>query len=271
MNLKFEKFLGDRNYAISKTLYVAVIAISLISIFLISKTVTEVLTWSEIGEGDYATNTINVTGEGEVVAVPDVAKFTFSVSVTSESVESAQNESAKKMNDALEYLKSEGIDEKDVKTISYNAYPRYEYAPCRDFNCASSQKLVGYEVNQDVQVTVRDTTKAGSLLSGIGSRGATNVSGLSFEIDDPAKLEEEARSMAIKDAKEKAERLARDLGVDLDDVISFSEDQGGYYPEPYMMEMKAFGGDMIDGAVAPQLPTGENIIRRVVYLTYEIE
>lgn len=270
MSLKFEKFLGDRNYAISKTLYVGVIALILVSVFLVSKTITEALTWSKIGEGVYATNTINVTGQGEVISVPDVAKFTFSVSVTSESVESAQDESAKKMNAALDYLKSEGVDEKDVKTVSYDAYPRYEYTPCRDFNCETSQKLIGYEVNQNVQVTVRDTAKAGNLLSGIGSKWVTNVSGLSFEIDDPSKLEQEARSMAIKDAKEKAERLAKDLGVKLDDVISFGEDQG-YYPEPYMMEAKAFGGDMMGSATAPQLPTGENIVKRTVWITYEIK
>ncbi|MDA8611439.1 SIMPL domain-containing protein [Candidatus Pacebacteria bacterium] len=270
MSLKFQKFLGDRNYAISKTLFVGVITLLLASLFLLSKTVTEVVSWSHIGEGDYIENTINVTGEGEAIAVPDVATFTFSVNVTADDVEAAQTESATKMNESLEYLKSNGVEEKDVKTTSYNAYPRYEYTPCRDLNCTSSQRLVGYEVSQSVKVTVRKTEEAGKLLSGIGSRGATNVSGLSFEIDDPSKLEEDARSIAIKDAKEKAERLAKDLGVKLKGIISFGEDQG-YYPEPYMTR-NAFGGEFSeDAAVSPQLPTGENTVKRTVYITYEIK
>ena len=269
MSLNSEKFLGDRNYAIGKTLFAGSIVLSLLAIFLLTKVVTEVIAWTQVNEGDYAENTINVSGEGEVVSIPDVATFSFSVNVTSEDVETAQNESAKKMNDALGYLTGEGVDEKDVKTTSYNAYPKYQYIPCRDFDCGETQKLIGYEVSQNISVTVRDTDNAGTILSGIGSRGATNISGLSFEIDDPSKLEEEARSLAIDDARERAERLAEDLGVKLKGVVSFNEDQG-YYPEPYYAKTRALGGIAEDSAVAPELPIGENTVRKTVNITYEI-
>lgn len=249
---------------------VGTLTLLLLSIFLVSKVVTEIINWTKINE-NYPQNTIYITGEGEAVSIPDVATFTYSVDVTKNSLEEAQADSAKKINDTLEYLKAEGVEEKDVKAISYNAYPKYEYPSCYPgaFDCISGNPiLIGYEVSQTVEVKVRQTEKAGKLLSGIGSKGITNVSGLSFTIDDPTKLEEEARSIAISDAKNKADKLVNDLGVKLGRVVSFSEDSG-YYPEPYYMDMNAKG--MGDSAVAPGMPTGENKVKRTVYITYEIK
>ncbi len=160
-------------------------------------------------ESTYAT--IDVQGVAEVTAVPDIGKFNFTVEAEAADVAQAQEESGKKMNDIMAYLKSEGgIDEKDIKTTGYNAYPRYEYRRenCVFGNCENKRELVGYVVTQNVRVKVRDTEKAGELIGGVGARGATNMSGLSFEVDDLEALKEKARLEATADAKEKAKRLA---------------------------------------------------------------
>lgn len=268
MHFDKQRFLTDKTYALGWALLTGVMALVLVSVFLTAKTVTEVITWTQGQEG-YPDSTISVTGEGEVVAVPDVATFNFSVNVTGESVEVAQTEVTKIANEAVAYLKENGVAEKDVKTTGYNAYPRYEYGVCRGFECDNNRTLVGYEVTESFEVTVRDTTKAGELLAGVGATGITNVSGLSFTIDDPGKLQEEARSAAVADARAQAEKLAKDLGVSLKDVVSFSEDQGGYYPQPYMA--RGLGGDTaMEAAAIPDLPTGENTVTSRVYITYEI-
>lgn len=225
--------------------------------------------------------TINVEGVAEVTAVPDVGSFHFTVEAEAADVAAAQEESGEKINDIMAYLKSEGgVEEKDIKTTGYNAYPRYEYRRencISEFGCESERVLVGYVVTQNVQVKVRDTEKAGALIGGVGSRGATNMSSLSFEVDDIEVLKEEARLLATADAKEKAERLAKELEVRLGDVISFSDgSNGGGYPVPYdtrAVMMDAYGGDMAveEAAFAPEISVGEDTITARVTITYQIK
>ena len=228
-----------------------------------------------IGSGTTATNVISVSGEGEVFAVPDLATFSVTVTEEAKEVKDAQKVATKKINDIISYLKGAGIEEKDIKTTSYNVNPKYEWIqescapglPCR----GGRQEMTGFEVSQSVEVKVRDTEKAGDILSGVGSRGAFNVSGLSFTIDEEDKLKSEARAKAIDDAEGKAQELADQLGVSLVRIVGFSEDGGGYpiYAKREMTMALSDGGAPAL-ASAPSIPTGENKITSNVTITYEI-
>lgn len=270
MSLDPNRFVSDRSYAVGKSLFIGAIVLILLAVFLATKITTEVLAWKNVANENYPSNVISVTGVGEAVAVPDVAQFSFSVNEKGESVEIAQDFATKKMNAAIDILKKSGVEEKDIETTGYNAYPQYEYNYCRGFECTSEQKLIGYEVNQTISVTVRDTNKAGELLSSIGQTGVTNISGISFIVDDEEKFKTEARDKAIASAKAQAESIAKGLGVKLKDVVGFSED-AGYYPQPYYEA--GYGGDMMakSVSVAPELPAGEEKITTRVYVTYEIK
>jgi uncharacterized protein YggE len=95
------------------------------------------------------------------------------------------------------------------------------------------------------------------------------MSGPNFTIDKEDVLKEQARKMAIDEAKEKAEKLSKDLGVKLVRIVSFSENNGGYgMPMYYDKEMSAVSS--AGRAPAPELPTGENKIISNVTITYEI-
>lgn len=267
------KFFNDTKYAISWGILGIVILSVLGSVFLLTKTFSE---FEKMDNPQGYPNSISVMGTAEVVSIPDIATFSFSVVETSESVSSAQTTATEKINNILSYLEEAGIQENDIKTTSYNVYPKYEWIQPQCFseiNCPRGEnKLVGYEVNQTIRIKVRDTQTAGELLSRIGSFEVSNVSGLNFEVDDEDALKAEARSMAIEDAKEKAEKLAKDLGVDLGDVLNFNEDVG--YQEPIYRSyaessMYGMGGDAM--SASPKIPTGENTVSKTVYITYEIE
>ncbi len=223
--------------------------------------------------------TINVEGIAEVTAVPDIGTFSFTVEAEAKDVAEAQKLSGEKINDIMAYLKLEGgVDQKDIKTTGYNAYPRYEYRRenCVTGYCENKRELVGYVVTQNVRVKVRDTAKAGELIGGVGSRGATNMSGLSFEVDDVESIKEEARLLATKDAKEKAKRLAKELGVRLGDIVSFNGGtSGGGYPVPIMArgvaEDVAFAGPEVEKSFAPDIAVGEDAITARVTITYQIK
>jgi uncharacterized protein YggE len=273
-----EQFGGDRKLRISPPdliVKVAAAALGMLALVLLIQSVKALKEFRYVGSGVTASNTITVTGMAEVFAVPDRATFTVTVREDAEDVADAQEEATKKMNGIIDYLKGEGVEEKDIKTINYSVNPKYEYsqAACTNFSCPpSNQILVGFEVWQMVEVKVQDPKKAGELLSGVGSKGASEVSGLSFTIEDEDELKSDAREEAIAEAREKADQLAAQLGVKVVRVVGFYEDSYGY--QPYY----AKGGVAMDMAMsaraeaapAPQLPTGENKITSNVNVTYEI-
>lgn len=253
----------------------AAAALGMLAVFLLIATIGELKGLRFIGSGVAATNTISVSGEGEVFAVPDIATFSVTVREKAKQVKDAQTVATEKGNDIIAYLKEQGIEEKDIKTADYSVTPEYEWvqaASCApDRYCPpGKQVLTGFQVSQTLAVKVRDTKKAGDLLSGVGSRGASEVSGLSFEIDDEDALKAEARDMAITQAKEKAEVLADSLGVSLVRVVGFYENEGPVYP----MYGKGGAERAFDvqaaSAVPPEIPVGENKIVSNVSVTYEV-
>jgi uncharacterized protein YggE len=219
----------------------------------------------------YPSSTITVQGTGEATAIPDVARISFSVTEDAGTVAAAQEAATAKTDAALAALKDLDIEEADVKTLSYNVYPQYEYQNCYNAYCpptTSSPKIIGYEVSQTIEVTVRDTAKAGDVLQALGTTEVQNISGPNFTVDGADSVKAEAREIAIAEAKEKAKMLAKELGVSLGKVVSFYEDQ------PYPMYDYGYGGDMrMESAAAqsaPTLPVGEQETSVTVSITYEI-
>lgn len=270
------QFLDEKQ---KKQLLGAVLGVlGFLAIFLGVKAINAIKDFSYIGKGVYPSSTVTVTGTGEVTAVPDVASFSFSVTESSKQVSDAQNKSSQKINKIIEALKDMGILEKDIKTTGYNTYPKYDYVkiPCSEsamdlYPCQNSKQVLnGYEVSQTIIVKVRKTADAGTALSKVGDLGATNISGLSFVIDDMEKVQAEARNKAIKDAKEKAKVLEKSLGVRFARITSFYEN--GSHP------VYGYGGDMMSEkvmssqplSVPPQVPVGENKVISNVSITYEI-
>ena len=226
----------------------------------------------QIDDGYNGPMTIIASGEGEVTGKPDVATFSFSILATGLDSVAAQNDVNTKMKAIVDYLKEQGVEEKDIKNDYYNMYPKYRYeeVECMDMYgyCPSNEIQDGFEITQGITVKVRDTAKAGEVLSGVGGKGATNLSGLSFTIDDTKALEIEARSLAIAEAKVEAERLAKELGKRIDKMVTFQED-GGYDPYYYGgYESDAMYKASVESAI---LPTGENTITANVHITYQLK
>lgn len=238
--------------------------------------VTEIKSYRFIGGGVSATNTISVSGEGEVFAAPDIANISFTVREEAKNVSDAQDKVTVKTKAALAVIRKLGVADKDIKTQNYSSYPRYEWqegtVSCMGMNCPpyhpGKQVIVGYEVSQSITLKVRDLEIVNNIVEGLATAGVTEMQGPNFSIDDEDALKAEARKIAINKAREKAEVLARDLGVTLVRVVSFSE--GGYYPM-YDRAMSFSAAKGIGENVAlPEIPQGENKITSNVTVTYEI-
>jgi hypothetical protein len=261
----------------SKTkLYQALTILVLIGVVLAgAKVVTEIKGYRFIGGGVAATNTIAVSGEGEVTASPDIATISFSVREEAKKVADAQNKADVKVKAALAAVRKIGIADKDIKTENYSSYPKYEWQEatysCMSLDCPpphpGRQVLIGYEVSQSVSLTVRSLDSVNAIIEALGTAGVTDMQGPNFAIDKEDDLKAEARKQAIEKAHTKAEVLARDLGVSLVRVVSFSE--GENYPVYTRATMGAEKADISTPSL-PEIPQGEQKITSRVTVTYEI-
>ena len=258
-----------------KNLYMASLAFLVVLTLLFAvRFLSELKSYGSRGSGE--ANVITLSGHGEVQAVPDIASVYFTISKDAKTVKEAQDAVAKIEKSAVDFLKQNGVEEKDIKTENASFYPKYEYrkltVPCDEFGCPPSsgkEVIVGYTASESISVKVRNTDDAGKIIQGLGSLGVSNLNGPNFTIDDEDTLKAEARREAIADAKAKAQALAQDLGIRLGRIANFSENGGGYYP------MVSKVGYEMDGAVrnmaAPaELPKGENTISSDVTISYEI-
>jgi uncharacterized protein YggE len=135
--------------------------------------------------------------------------------VTAKEAQTLLNES---VDNVLKYLKEQKIADNDVKSEYGGINPKYSYEKdvCYTYPCPPRDpKIVGYTATQSINVKVREVDNANIIRTGLAELGVENINGPTFSIDDIDVLREQAKSLAIKDAKEKAEILAKELGVKL--------------------------------------------------------
>jgi len=207
------------------------------------------------------TNTISFSGEGKVVAKPDIAIVNFSIVTEATHAKEAQENNSSRSNVVVSFLENQNIEEKDIKTTSYNIQPKYTYPRGQE------PKIVGYRVEQTIQVKIRDLENIDTVLDGAVSAGVNKIQNLRLTIDDEEQLRTDARKEAIDDAKAKAQKLKRQLDIDLGKIVNFSE-SGGPFPPPIWRSLEADGIGM--GGGGPSIPTGENEITVNVTITWQI-
>jgi len=217
--------------------------------------------WKEVGHEPSGRDTITLDGEGKVSGEPDLAQVDIGLFTEGEDVPSAQDLNTQKVNAIIRALKELSIAEADIQTSSYSITPRYQYEE-------GKQTVIGYAVSQNVSVKVRVLANVGTVLQKVGQLGANQVNGVSFTIDDPSALKQEARKLALKDAEDKAEELADALGVNIVRVVTFSEG-GGSYPQPYPYAARELSA-MSDGAFIPEIEPGSLDVTSNVSVTFEI-
>lgn len=199
--------------------------------------------------------TFDVVGEGKVTATPDSSNVSAGVSATGATVPQVQNQINSIINKISSSVKNLGIDSKDIKTANYNINPTYN----------ESQKITGYSANTTLTIKVRNVKKIGQVIDTATSAGATNVTNLGFEVADKTVFENQARKLAVEDAKKKAQSAADIAGFRLGRIINYSENFGGI-PQPV-----ALSAESKTGQTPTNLEPGQEEIQITVTLSYEIE
>jgi len=172
-------------------------------------------------------NTIEVDGRGVVYTVPDTAIISFSAITEEQTINLALSKNKEKINRVIDFLKRQGVKEEHIKTLDFNVYPKYQWQTTGvDLSVYPNGRrvIVGYEAVESLEVLIEDSDNIGRIIQGSIDAGASQVSNLKFIIKDEELIKEEARKLAIEDAKKKASEIAKLLNVKIGNASGFSEE-----------------------------------------------
>lgn len=211
--------------------------------------------------GTPTTRTVDVTGVGRVRIEPDIARVNIGVRSQSPEVTEAFTENNDIAERVIQALMDMGIAQEDIQTRNFNIYQQQQ--PPRD---QEEEQRITYVVENTVAVTVRDLDSLGEVLSVVISEGANTIHGVTFDIEDREAAIEEARQLAIEDAKAQAEAIAETAGVNLGDIrnISISQD-GGPMPRAEFAEEAAMGAGEVP------ISSGTMTVQVRANLSYDID
>ena len=241
---------------------------------------------------------IAVTGFGEASGPPTVARINVGVETRAVEASAAIDQANTRMRAVIAALGKSGVAPADLQTsnLSLNFErthepPMPEPPPVRLLPAPAPPPKAGasgskgevapaptppqgpaaslpdgfYRASNTVQITIRDLARIGDLLGVATGAGADQIFGIEFAIEDPSKLEAQAREQAVADAEARATQLARHAGLKLGRPISIVENPNRSQPE--------YGYQMRQAAVMSKVPVerGSVAVSTSVQVIYELE
>ncbi len=200
---------------------------------------------------------ITVTGEGRLDRAPDLATISLGVTTQGASAAAAMAANAEGVAAVLANLAAAGIGPRDIQTSGLSLNPNWTGYD------SSAPRIDGYTAQNMVTVRVRALETLGAVLDAAVQDGANTLNGLSFGLADPDPAMDEARALAVADARARAGLLASAAGVTLGRVLTIAEGGGNGVPAPmYRMDAAASAPVPVAG--------GEVALVATVTITWEI-
>lgn len=204
---------------------------------------------------------IELTVNEIVHSAPDVAQIGAGVTTRAPTAQEAVKQNAQAMEQVIAKLRQLGIAARDIQTSNFNLNPQYDF----DRN-GGSRTFVGYDVNNQVQVKLRDLERAGEVLDALVSAGANNIYGPNFMLEADEAAKREARTKAYQSGQTMAQEYARMAGFSGVRLLEISETFQSYGgPQPVMMRASAEAAD-----AGTQIEPGEVGTGVTVTVKYEM-
>ncbi|OYU35543.1 SIMPL domain-containing protein [Novosphingobium sp. PASSN1] len=210
---------------------------------------------------------LTVSADGKSTRTPDLAVFSAGVTTQAKTASAALSENAERMNAVIAALKASGIAERDIQTSNLSVNPVYGQPRAdENGNVTGDPVIIGYQATNQVEVKQRKIGNYGKTIDTLVNAGANQVSGPSFQLDEPDAASDEARIEAMKKARARAELYAKAAGLTVKRILTISE-SGGYAPQPMVMFARA--EKMMAGAPSP-VSAGEVQVAANVTVTFEL-
>ena len=203
---------------------------------------------------------VTVSGEGKVKVAPDQASISISIETKGTKAEEVKRENDKKMDAILKFIKKSNIAAEDFQTQRISLNPNYDY----------EKKKYNYIATQTVQILLRDLSKYDVLMEGLVNEGINRIDNVEFKSSKLTQLQSDARKLAMKEAKAKAEDFVSVLGQKVGKAILISDNSQSYHPQPRMYAMTSSMA-MDESAPRETLAIGEIEITANVSVNFVLE
>lgn len=203
---------------------------------------------------------INVSGEGKVKVIPDQATIAVTVETKGNNVKDVKKQNDEKIDAVLKFIKKMNVAPADYKTQRVSLNPQYDY----------EKKKHNYNATQTIEILLRDLSKYDELMEGLVDQGINRIDAVTFQSSKLAQYQSEARKLAMKDAKLKAEDYVSVLGQKVGRALTISDNSQTYYPQPMYAAMKTM--EMSDDSAPKQtMAVGEINITANVMVSFILE
>ncbi|NKF49857.1 oxidative stress defense protein [Shewanella sp. WXL01] len=155
---------------------------------------------------------LETVGSSEILVSPDMAEIVVAVRVEAANAKQAKAESDKAVAAFVSKLKQAQIATNDIASANLNLRAQYHY------DKENGRQLTGYEAHRDITVTVRDLNILNELLDSALEQGINHVNQINLKSSKEAQYKQQARELAIKDAREKAQAIAKSFGTQVQGV-----------------------------------------------------
>lgn len=165
---------------------------------------------------------ITVFAEGKIKIVPDQVFISVSVETSGIKASEVKKENDKSVDKVISFIKKMNLPASDYTTQQVSLDQRYDYT--------DGQKKE-YEASQTITILLKDLSKYEDLMEGIVEVGVNRIDNVEFTSSKMSSYLIEARKLAIKNAKQKANDYISELpGQKVGKVISINEMESNFYP-----------------------------------------
>ena len=205
---------------------------------------THALQQPEFAQAEHAAApgaTITVSGNATVTLKADYAQVTVGVSTKAPTVEEASQKNTAAIHAVIVALTEAGVLEEDIATSNYSVNAEYDYSSM------GGQRLTGYNVSNQLNVTIRDMEHIGATLDKATAAGANTIYNIQFLSTKADAAMDEATAYAVQDAMRRAQLLANAAGLQLGSIVSITDTVTGYggMPRTYKSTMDSAAGNSI--------------------------
>jgi uncharacterized protein len=162
-------------------------------------------------------NTVFVGADGKFEANPDTALVQFNISAQEESSRAAYDRASKAAEQIRQILRSNGIEPKAAEIGFFSLQPVYDFRTAK-------RKLVGYRVNTNVSLKLKDFSKIAPIVQQLADTDITENQTISYMLDDIDAAKTRAVEDAYRRARESANAVARAGGRTLGELSYASVD-----------------------------------------------
>jgi len=170
---------------------------------------------------------VSVEAEGEARSRPDVMTISAGTVRTGLTAAEAVQANAVLAQRLVAAVRAVGIGERDVRTANFRVEPRFEGEG--DGRSVSpdgrAARIVGYIVQNQLEIRLRDLTNAEALITRLFEAGANSVRGPIFSLSDDRAARRAAERAAIEEACAEAENYAAATGRRLGRLLRISDRQ----------------------------------------------